>query len=179
MTKTSRTPVTRDATRPRRTGSRCADRFDVPLPRGLREQAEQLSWERFVAAYGHTPGPLRMGQWCCLDGERPAARLGPQGRTYQATIAVGDRIGTCTAAASGPLAALTTMLHEQGIALEMLGFHQLGCGEGTATFVHGSDGRGAAWAMGLETDPAQSALSAVIICVNRLLASAGFPRERA
>jgi hypothetical protein len=149
------------------------------LPRGLREQAEQLSWEGFVAAYGHAAGPLRLGQWACLDAERPATRLGPQGRTYQATIAVGDRIGTCTAAASGPLAALTTMLHEQGITLEMLGFHQLGCGEHTATFIHGSDGRTAAWAMGFATDPAQSALSAVIICANRLLASADLPRERA
>jgi hypothetical protein len=170
MTTTSTTPFTSDTTRPRGAGSRFADRFDVPLPRGLREQAEQLSWERFVAAYGHTPGPLRLGQWACLDGERPAARLGPQGCTYRATIAVGDRIGTCTAAAGGPLAALTTMLHEQGIALEVLGFHQLGCGEHTATFIHGSDGRSAAWAMGLETDAGQSALSAVITCVNRLLA---------
>jgi hypothetical protein len=51
----------------------------------------------------------------------------------------------------------------------MLGFHQLGCGEQTATFIRGSDGRSAAWAMGFSIDPAQSALSAMVTCANRLL----------
>lgn len=151
--------------------SHFATEFGAPLPRGLREQAARLSWEGFITAYGQAPGPVRLGQWGCLDGERPATRLGPQSRTYQATIAVGDRIGTCTAAASGPVAALTTMLYEQGIAVEMLCFHQLGCRDRTATFIEGSDGRRAAWAMGIAPDPARSALDAVISCANRLLAA--------
>jgi hypothetical protein len=151
------------------TKARFADRFDVALPPALREPAAQLSWEGFFAAYGPFPGPLRLGQWACLDGERPAARLGLQGRTYQATIAFGDRIDTCTAAAGGPLGALTTMLHEHGITLEMLRFHQLCCQRHTATFIEGSDGLHAQWAMGWSTDRAASALSAVITCANRLL----------
>ncbi|MGH3524842.1 MAG: homocitrate synthase, partial [Mycobacterium sp.] len=96
----------------------------------------------------------------------------PQGRTYQATIEAGDRIGTCTAAAGGPVGALTTMLHDQGIAVEIVRFHQFGRGNQTATFVYGSDGRCGAWAMGLSTDSAQSALDAVISCANRLLMAA-------
>lgn len=149
-----------------------ADRFGVPLPRGLREQAEQLSWERFVAGYGPVPGPVRLGQWNCLDGHRPSTRWGPQTRTYQATLAVGDRIGTSTAAATGPVAALITMLYEQGIAVEMLRFHQCDCPQQTATFIQGSDGRRATWAMGMAPDPAFSALGAVIGCANRLLTGA-------
>lgn len=148
------------------------DRFGVQLPSGLREQGTQLSWEHFVAVYGRAPGPLQLNQWTCLDGERPATRLGPQGRTYRATIAVGDRIGTCTAAASGPVAALTAMLYEQGIAVETVRFHQFGCPNQTATFVYGSDGRCGAWAIGISPDPALSALDAVIICANRLLMAA-------
>lgn len=139
------------------------------MPRGLREQAAQLSWQGFVAAYGHAPGPLRLGQWVCLDDERPASRLGPQGRTYQATIAVGDRTGTCTAAANGPLGALTAMLHDQGVAVEILRFHQLNCRDRAATFIHGSNGRITAWAVSFSTDSTQSALDAVISCANRLL----------
>jgi hypothetical protein len=150
------------------TPPRFADRFSAPLPRGLRDQANRMSWENFVAAYGHTAGPVRLGQWSCTDTERPATRIGPQARTYQATIAVGDRIHTTAAAASGPLAALTAMLHERGITVEMLGFHQLQSGQHTATFIEGSDGLRAQWAMGWSTDPAQSALSAVISCANRL-----------
>ena len=146
------------------------DHFGAALPRGLREQAEDMSWESFVATYGHTAGPLWLGHWACTDTERPAARLGPQARNFQAVIAVGDRISTSTAAASGPVAALTAMLHECGITVETLKFHQMRSGEYTATFVCGSDGIRAEWAMGWAEDPTQSALRAVIACANRLVA---------
>ena len=146
------------------------DHFGAALPRGLREQAEDMSWESFVATYGHTAGPLRLGHWACTDTERSAARLGPQARNFQAVIAVGDRISTSTAAASGPVAALTAMLHERGITVEMLKFHQMQSGEYIATFVCGSDGIRAEWAMGWAEDPTQSALRAVIACANRLVA---------
>ena len=140
------------------------------MPRGLREQADAMSWDSFVATYGHTAGPLRLGHWACTDAERPAARLGPQARNFRATIAVGDRISTSTAAASGPIAALTAMLHDRGIAIETLKFHQMRSGGCTATFICGSNGIRAEWAMGWAEDPTQSALRAVIACANRLIA---------
>lgn len=146
-----------------------ADQFRAPLPRELRDQAARLSWDGFVSTYGRAAGPLSLSRWRCLDAERPAARLGPQGRTYQATIAVRGVNGTCTAAAHGPLAALTTMLHDRGITLEILGFHQLRCGAETATFIHGSNGRAAAWAVDFAPDAGDSAREAVISCANRLL----------
>ncbi len=129
-----------------------------------------MSWESFVATYGPTAGPLRLGHWACTDTERPAGRLGPQARNFRATIGVGDHIGTSIAAASGPIAALTAMLHERGITLETLKFHQVRSGSHTATFIRGTDGIRAEWAMGWSEDPTQSALRAVIACANRLLA---------
>jgi hypothetical protein len=144
--------------------------FGVALPQGLRERAHAMSWDSFVAAYGHTAGPLRLGHWACTDGERPAARLGPQARNFRAVIAIGDRITTSTAAASGPIAALTAMLHERGIMLETLKFHQMRSGNDTATFVRGTDGARTLWAMGWADDPTQSALRALIACANRLMA---------
>jgi hypothetical protein len=143
----------------------------TPLPRGLREEADAMSWEAFLAEYAPSSGPLRLGNWTCTDANRPASRLGPQARNYQATLAVGDRISTSAAAACGPVAALTAMLYDRGIPLEMVAFHQVPAGENTATFVRGSDGAHAEWAMGLSDDPTQSALRAVIACANRLLAS--------
>src|SRR5580693_1338470 len=140
------------------------------LPRGLREEAGAMSWENFVATYGPTAGPLRLGHWACTDTERPSGRLGPQARNFRAMIAVGDHIGTSTAAASGPIAALTAMLHERGITLETLRFHQLRSGGQTVTFICGSNGIRAEWAMGWSEDPAQSALRALIACTNRLFA---------
>ena len=144
--------------------------FGVALPHGLRHQANAMSWETFVAAYGHAAGPLRLGHWACTDEQRPAARLGPQARNFRAVITIGDRISTSTAAASGPIAALTAMLHERGIMLETLKFHQMRSGNDTATFVRGTDGAHTEWAMGWADDPTQSALRALIACANRLIA---------
>jgi hypothetical protein len=144
-------------------------RFDgIPLPRGLREDADTMSWSTFTATYAPSAGPLRLGRWECTDTERPATRLGPQGRTFRATLGFGDRIETATATATGPVAALTAMLYDHGIAVEMLRFHQLRSADTTATFIHGSDGCRAEWAMGCADDATQSALHAIIACANRL-----------
>ena len=148
-----------------------AIRFDgIPLPRGLREDADTMSWSTFTATYAPTAGPLRLGHWECTDAERPATRLGPQPRTFLATLGLGDRIETATATATGPVAALTAMLYDHGIPVEMLRFHQLRSDEKTATFIQGTDGCRAEWAMGVSEDPTQSALCAVVACANRLYA---------
>jgi hypothetical protein len=86
-------------------------------------------------------------------------------------LAVGDRVSTSSAAACGPVAALTAMLYERGIAVELLGFHQISTGEQTATFINAGDGYHSEWAMGWSQDPTQSALRAVIACANRLLSA--------
>src|ERR1700755_2071751 len=102
-----------------------ADRFTAPLPRALREEADAMTWEMFHSTYAPSSGPLRLGQWACTDRACPATRLGPQARNYQATLAIGDRISIASAAASGPVAALTEMLHAEGIPVEMTALHQL------------------------------------------------------
>ncbi|OBG56299.1 MULTISPECIES: alpha-isopropylmalate synthase regulatory domain-containing protein [unclassified Mycobacterium] len=144
-----------------------AREFGAPLPRGLREQAGAMSWDDFVATYAHAGGPVRLGSWACTDTER---RPGPQARNFRAVIAVGDRISTSTAGGSGPIAALSAMLHDHGIPVEIVKFHQLGSGGRTVTFVCGSNGARAEWAMGWSDDSTQSALRAVVACANRLLA---------
>jgi hypothetical protein len=144
-------------------------RFDgIPLPRGIREDAHTMSWSTFTDTYAPSAGPLRLGQWECTDTECAATRLGPQARTFRATLGFGDRIETATATATGPVAALTAMLYDHGVAVEMLRFHQLRSEDTTATFIQGSDGCRAEWAMGWSEDPTQSALYAVIACANRL-----------
>lgn len=148
--------------------TRFADLCGVPLPRGLREEARGMSWDVFVAAFGRSAGPLRLGQWKCTDPRRPSSRLGTQARNFQATLAVGDRISTSRASACGPIAALTAMLYERGIAMEMLRFHQLQMGSDTVTFICGTDGTRDEWAMAWAADSTQSALRAMIACANRL-----------
>jgi hypothetical protein len=148
-----------------------ADTLTARVPSGLRKEADRMDWNLFRSTYAPTTGPLRLGQWTCTDEECPATSLGPQPRNYQATLAIGDRISVASAAAAGPVGALTEMLYAQGIPVEMTAFHQLPSGDETATFIRGSDGAHAEWAMGLDADATQSALSAVIACANRLLAA--------
>jgi len=150
------------------TTSSFAARFDAPLPRGLREESRAMSPDAFEATYAPAVGPLRLGNWECTDA---STRSGPHARTYRATIAIGDRISTSTAAATGPLAALTAMLYDRGVAVEMLKFHQLKGDDGIATFIRGTDGAHDEWAMGWAPDATQSALRAVIACANRLSAA--------
>lgn len=132
------------------------DRFGVPLPRGLREEAGEMSWALFCQTYERSGGSLRLGQWSEADG------------IYQATLAIGERIESSTAAACGPMAALTAMLSERGIQMETLSFHQLRDGDQTFTFVHGTNGASTAWAMGRAHDAIASSLRAVTACANRL-----------
>jgi hypothetical protein len=151
-----------------RTDAAFADSFTVRLPTGWRDETAGMSPDEVFSRYGRTAGPLRLGHWQCTDAARPAARLGPRPRNFRAVIAVGDRIATSSASAGGPVAALTEMLHERGVFVELLSFHQLHSGRYTATFIHGSDGAHAEWAMGWSADPTRSALRAVIACANRL-----------
>ena len=103
-------------------------RFDgIPLPRGLREDADTMSWSTFTATYAPSAGPLRLGHWECADTERPATRLGP--RTFRATLGFGDHLETATATATGPVAALTAMLYDHGIAVRCCG--SISCGQRT------------------------------------------------
>ncbi|MUL63724.1 homocitrate synthase [Mycobacterium sp. CBMA 234] len=147
------------------TESRFADLFDLPLPRDLREHAETMCHDTFIDHYGHQQGPIRLGRW-----EAQGRSIRGVG-AYQATLAVGACIATSTAAATGPVAALTAMLHERGMAVEMIKFHQLpAIGGGIATFIRGTDGVRAEWAMGWARDPLESALRAVVACANRLSA---------
>lgn len=153
------------------TAPRCFTTYlQGPIPLALREQGNARSFDQFVAEYAPSSGPLRLGQWVCSDVQRPSGRLGPQARNYQATLAIGDHTDTSHAAALGPVAALTAMLYDRGISFELTRFHQVPAGENTATFVRGCSAGGAPeWAMGWCADPIQSALRAVVACVNRLL----------
>ncbi|MDH6242846.1 homocitrate synthase [Mycobacterium sp. OTB74] len=145
--------------------SRFADLFDRPLPRDLRDDADSMGHDAFIDRYGHQHGPVRLGNWEAHG--RSISGVGD----YRATIAVGNRIATSTTAATGPIAALTAMLHDSGVALEALRFHQLpAAGGATATFIYGTDGVHDTWAMGWARDPVQSALRAMVACANRLAA---------
>jgi hypothetical protein len=133
-----------------------------------------MPWGVFTATYSPSSGPLRLGNFSCIDADRPATSLGPQARTYQATFAIGDRLEKATVAASGPVSALTAMLFDRGIAIDMVRFHQLKSDGHTATFIQGTDGLHTQWAMGWSEDKDDSAIQAIVACANRLMSVAWY-----
>lgn len=145
-----------------------AAHFHTALPRDLQQDGAAMPVDAFLSRYAPSSGPLRLGHWECTDPERPASRLGPQPRNYRAMIAVGDRIGTSIASACGPLGALTAMLHERGVSVEMAAFHQLASEAGTATLIRGTDGVRDEWGVGFSHDATRSELRALLACANRL-----------
>ena len=76
------------------TTSSFAARIDAPMPRGLRQEADAMSFDAFHHEYASSPGPLRLGTGSAPTPSARPRRLGPQARNYQATLAVGDRIST-------------------------------------------------------------------------------------
>lgn len=151
------------------TTSSFAARVSGRVPAPLRASADTSTYDEFVAEFAPTAGPVRLGQWACASAGRPSTRWGPQAQTFRATLALGDHIGTAQATACGPVAALTAMLYERGVAVEVTAFHQRIAGADVATFIQGANGTRVEWAMGLASDPVQSALRAVVACANRLL----------
>lgn len=123
------------------TGPRFADFFDTPLPRGLRELAGDMSWDDVAATFGSGAGP----------------------------VSLSDRTVTALAAEPAPIAAVTALLYDAGIAVEMLNFHQLRAGGQTATFIRGTDGMRTQWAIGWSESATESALRAFVACANRLV----------
>ncbi|MDT5092658.1 MAG: hypothetical protein QOH60_2021 [Mycobacterium sp.] len=133
-----------------------------------------MPWGVFTATYSPNSGPLRLGNFSCIDADRPSTSLGPQARTYQATFAIGDHLEKATVAASGPVSAFTAMLFDRGIAIDMVRFHQLKSDGHTATFIQGTDGLHTQWAMGWSEDKDDSAIQAIVACANRLMSVAWY-----
>jgi len=136
-------------------------RFGTHLPRDLRAQAQGLSWTEFAQRFAPTGGPVRLGSWT-------SEHLGAGRHTFTATLGLGDRISSASATATGPIAALTSMLFDAGFQLEILSFHQQRTSEGTATFILAEHDGERRWAMAIAEDCNASAREAIIAGANLL-----------
>lgn len=136
-------------------------RFGTHLPRALRAQAQGLSWTEFAQRFSPTGGPVRLGSWT-------SEHLGAGRHTFTATLGLGDRISSASATATGPIAALTSMLFDAGFQLEILSFHQQRTSEGTATFILAEHDGERRWAMSIAEDCNASARDAIIAAANLL-----------
>ncbi|WP_241384406.1 2-isopropylmalate synthase [Rhodococcus sp. CH91] len=145
--------------------STAADPFSArhgrALPRGLREEAAGMTWAEFESTYCSQHGPVRLGGWT-------ATALGAGRSAFEATIAVGDTIHTASATTCGPIAAMTAMLYDLGLNIEILSFHRYELGEMSATFLLCRSGDRTAWVMGTGETGNESSLRGMIAGINKL-----------
>lgn len=120
-----------------------------------------MSPSDFRATYSPTAGPLRLGSW--ESSPRNGGRY-----EFAATFALGDTIHSATISAFGPAEAMTSMLHDAGIHIEIMSFHQQPTDAGIMTLALLSCGDRQAWAMGTSDGAFESTARAIVAGANRL-----------
>jgi hypothetical protein len=127
----------------------------------MRAQAQGLSWTEFAQRFSPTHGPIRLGNWATNKHNSSSG-------TYTATLAIEHSITSSSVTATGPIAALTSMLYNAGFPLEILSFHQQSTSAGTATFVLCEHDGQRHWAIAINDDPTLAALDAIVAGANLL-----------
>ena len=141
-------------------GDPFAARHGKSLPAGLRAESAEMSWNEFESTYAAMSGPIRLGAWS-------SEKIAPGRWAYEATLGLGERIATASATATGAISAMTSMLHDAGISLEILSFHQHEIGHRTATFIFTECNGRRNWAMGIGESATESSLRAMTSAANR------------
>ena len=131
------------------------------LPRGLREEAADMSWSLFTATYCPSPA-TRITQ---LESTRlRAGKFHFRGELVTHSKTDTPRHTSADITATGPVSACTHMLADAGRYVEILTFRQTRLFEATVTFVevaHQHDHTRTAWAVGFGSTTESSVAAAL------------------
>lgn len=139
------------------------DRFGAGhrLPRGLREEADGMSWSLFTAIYCPAP-EVRIAH---LTSEKlRAGKFRYTGEVVEVSKTRAPETRTAEIETTGAISALTHMLAESGRYVEIRTFHQRRIFEATVTFIevaHQNDHHHTAWAVGFGPTPDTSIAAAL------------------
>ncbi|WP_066910052.1 alpha-isopropylmalate synthase regulatory domain-containing protein [Millisia brevis] len=134
---------------------------ELPLPRGLRAEAEQMTMTGFWNTYSPTSGPIELGSW---SASAPLAGR----RRYDFSVDIRGTRQTSTARAYGPVEAMTESLHKAGLPIEIGEFHQQLTEAGWASYITCRYHDRTVWAAGVGRDGTEATLRAMIAGANRL-----------
>lgn len=130
-------------------------RFGRRLPKAMREEARGMDWKTFRRTY--SPNDIRVEQ---LRSTRRSA-----GRRHFEIGITGlraDGLGTrVSITAMGAQSAMSEVLSDHGLAVEILEFHQFEIFEATVTFIYTMHNSKRSWAVGFGADRDTSIASAL------------------
>ncbi|AZG47503.1 hypothetical protein [Gordonia insulae] len=125
-----------------------------------------MTWQGFTDEYAPTGG-IRLGAWSVEAGREDMV-------TCRATIADADRIVSLQASASGPIGAMTSMLHDIGAPVQIVRLHQRSVDGVITTFLLCERDDRQCWAYGSGDSADEANVNALIAGANRLrVSSAG------
>lgn len=136
-------------------------RGPLPLPRGLRAEAEQMTTTRFWSTYAPSSGPIELGSWSASDATGGRRR-------YDLAVAIRGATQTCTTRAYGPVEAMTESLHRAGLPIEIGEFHHQKTEVGYTAYLTCRHHDRTVWAAGAGRDGVEATLRAMIAGANRL-----------
>ncbi|AZA10644.1 NAD(P)/FAD-dependent oxidoreductase [Corynebacterium gerontici] len=130
------------------------ERFGLPLPTGLKEQASGISWATFTDTFAPIADlRVRINSTTQLRGTL---------NEYNITLLQrGQQREEHTIVGAGAALACTQLLAERGRRIEILQFHQRKIFESTATFILAGNDVHSRWAMGFGGTPEQSIAAAL------------------
>ncbi|MBO0856511.1 MAG: 2-keto-3-deoxygluconate kinase [Nocardia sp.] len=128
-------------------------------PKGLRTESADLTPSEFLSRYCGPTGPVKLNDWTAVGQSRTS--------TYTATLELSGHHRTVVASGN-PVAALTSVLYDEGYPMEILQFHQRHTDSGTATFVQCECNGRRGWGAALAGDGPESTMRAMIAGLNQL-----------
>lgn len=137
-------------------------RFGVRLPKGMRDEARGMEWKAFIQTYA--PSTVRIEY---LRSQR--LRAGKHEFHMSVTGLRSDGQGTAVEiTAMGASSAVTEVLADHGMPVEILEFHQFEIFEATVTFIYTVHKSQRAWAVGFGADRDLSIANALCAAAGRL-----------
>ncbi len=120
-----------------------------------------MTWQEFTELYADT-GTIRLGSLSITPA--PADMI-----ECRATVAFADRIMSMSATATGPVGAMTSMLHDLGASVSIVSLHQRPTESGFAAFLLCERDDRQCWAYGDGATGDEANVNALIAGANRLL----------
>ncbi|NDK89175.1 hypothetical protein GYA93_06200 [Gordonia desulfuricans] len=120
-----------------------------------------MTWQEFDDSFGGT-GAIRLGSWSLNPA--PADMI-----ECRATIAYADRIMSMSATATGPVGAMTSILHEMGAPVQVVSVHQRQTDDGITAFMLCEHNHRQCWVYGDGATADEANVNALVAGANRLL----------